>query len=223
MQTMRKLIAAVLLSFMLLSILGAIGAEKAYACSCLPPESYEKELEKSSHVFDAVVVSEEEDTDGNLDITLTVNAVWKGELQRETHVTTPGSSASCGYYFEVGERYAVFANEHEGKLRVFLCSATTKVSDDSSIFEELGEPKELPQLSNEPIETSGEPSAPASTVGVNQSDSLNPDQIKLNVTAEELEQKMDAHQSRMPILFVVIGALPIVGAIVLLASRKRRS
>lgn len=225
MQKTRRLVATALLSFMLLSLLAAIGSEKAYACSCLAPESYAKELEKSTHVFDAVVADSQEGTGGNLDVTLTVQAVWKGELERETHVSTPGSSAACGYYFEVGERYAVFANEHEGRLQVLLCSATTKLSDESPIFEELGEPVELSDQdqSNEPEQTSGEPSAPVSSGAVVQSDKLSPDEIKLNVTTEELEQKMDVHQSRLPILFVIIGALPIVGAIVLLVSRKRRS
>lgn len=47
-------------------------------------------------------------------------------------VTSAAEGASCGYRFEQGRRYVVYASRHDGALRAGLCSLTGPVSDPRS-------------------------------------------------------------------------------------------
>lgn len=229
---MKKFTMIVLLSCILLSLLGLIGVEKAYACSCNVPGSYTEEMEKNSHVLDATVMNKKELEQGKLDIELSVSAIWKGEAERETHVITADNSAACGYEFNIGRRYAVFAQEIEGELHVSLCSVTTQIIDESDIFTELGQPQKLPDVPKvEPtsIGDSGEidsPSPKATAIPTSAvadgSDALSPEQIKSSVTETELVDKIDSQHSRVVMLFVSIGFVLLIGAAILLMNRRKR-
>jgi len=229
---LKKLTTMVLLSCVLLSLLGWIGAEKAYACSCVVPGSYTEELEKNSHVLDATVMNKTEIEQGNLDIELSVSAVWKGEAERETHVITANNSAACGYEFHIGTRYAVFAQQFDGELHVSLCGVTTPIIDDSAIFTELGQPTKLPEDptveptsrgdSGEKDNRASEDTAVPTSASAEGSSALSPEQIKSTVTETELEEKIDNQHSRVLMLFVSIGFVLLIGAALLLINRKKR-
>jgi hypothetical protein len=47
-------------------------------------------------------------------------------------IVSAAERASCGYRFEQGRRYAVYATEHLGALRAGLCSLTGPASDPRS-------------------------------------------------------------------------------------------
>jgi hypothetical protein len=50
---------------------------------------------------------------------------WKGpEVHKVVEVFTSGSDGECGYPFELGRTYLVYAYEHEGDYVVSLCSRT---------------------------------------------------------------------------------------------------
>lgn len=212
---MPLVLIAALLTVIGLGALGAFGSEKAYACSCAMFEGYADALETSSHVLDATVVAVKEKNQQELDVTLSVAAVWKGEAEHEMQVVTASNSASCGYHFEAGKRYAVFANAYDGELHVSLCSATSELFDDSPIFEELGQPKELAvdrdHMNGELLSSPPE-----------ESDPLSPEQIKLNVSEEELQQQLDTRKSQLLLVFAAVGGLLLVAAVVMLLMRRRR-
>lgn len=213
---MPLVLIAALLTVIGLGAFGAFGSEKAYACSCAMFESYVDALETSSHVLDATVVAvKEKNQQQDLDVTLSVTAVWKGEAEHEMHVVTSSNSASCGYAFEAGQRYAVFANEYDGELHVSLCSATSELFDDSPIFQELGQPKELP-VDRDHVNGELLSASPEST------DPLSPEQIKLNVSEEELQQQLDTRKSQLLLVFAAVGGLLLVAAVVMLMMRRRR-
>ena len=70
---------------------------------------------------------------------------WKGGEQTEITVSTAKSGAACGYGFEKGKKYLVYAGkEDKGKaLHVSLCgrTRTEKEAEKSGDFKELGEGK----------------------------------------------------------------------------------
>lgn len=117
------------------------------ACSCAVSPSAEETLERSAAVFQGTVVSMVDRNEGALirssgdplEVTFQVDAVWKGEVLPEIMVTTPMSSASCGFTFVEGVAYLVYANEGEdGGLKAYLCSRTTQASNASADLEVLG-------------------------------------------------------------------------------------
>lgn len=233
---MKKLVRLPLLLLLALATTaiayGTLGSEKAYACSCAMFESYTDALESSSHVLDATVVNKKEKSGGKLDVALSVSAVWKGEAEQEMNVVTSASSASCGYEFETGKRYAIFAKEQDDELHVSLCSATSTLADDSAIFDELGQPQML-EYNRGSIDDGGEsaeqpaeesPTSPSNDpdAGNQPSDVTDPDQIKKTVSQAELEQRLDTRKSQLMLVFAVVGGLLIAGAAVLLVMRRKR-
>lgn len=101
-----------------------------YACSCAMSESPDKELDRSTAVFagkvtdiqlrDGFVIS----TDDPVTVTFEVSEVWKGSVQKVQTIRTVRSETSCGYEFEAGKEYLVYANGSAANLEVFLCSRT---------------------------------------------------------------------------------------------------
>ena len=110
----------------------------ASACKCIQATP-EQNLEKSSAVFSGRVVdvvkpspaerqSPRRNEDPNflsgVKVTFKVSEVWKGDKKQRFVVSTSESSASCGYSFQEGEEYLVYASGEEVKLQTGLCSGT---------------------------------------------------------------------------------------------------
>jgi hypothetical protein len=111
------------------------------ACSCPPPPGPKKALEASAAVCLAEVVKIEE-AGQERTVSLKVERWWKGGDAAEVVVSTSKSGAACGYGFEKGKKYLVYAGKEErGKtLHVSLCSRTRteKEAETSGDFKELG-------------------------------------------------------------------------------------
>ncbi|MCE9562993.1 MAG: hypothetical protein K8U57_13200 [Planctomycetes bacterium] len=92
-----------------------------------------------------VEVTKLEEEGQNRTVTLKVEKWWKGGDKEELIVSTSKNGASCGYGFEKGSKYLVYANagEKDKPLRVSLCSRTRteKEAEKSGDFKELGEGK----------------------------------------------------------------------------------
>lgn len=76
--------------------------------------------------------------DESLRVTLRVVQTWKGADAEEVVVTTAGSGAACGFPFARDTSYLVYADEHQGQLRVSLCSRTRAIADAQEDLAELG-------------------------------------------------------------------------------------
>lgn len=138
----------------------------AFACSCMRSTPSEA-LERSTAVFEGRVLEvtpfEErgevtleggclgEDCEESLSETthgtthsgfavrFSVTRRWKGVSTEEVVVRTARDSAGCGYAFEVGEDYVVYASAEEaGALSTGLCDRTARVADASEDLEALG-------------------------------------------------------------------------------------
>ncbi|HIW33427.1 MAG TPA: hypothetical protein IAA29_11635 [Candidatus Paenibacillus intestinavium] len=125
-----------------------VGEHKsAYACSCsMSSGSFEEELASSDYVFDGVVtnmVGESSTTETYssaypVEWTFQVNGSWKGEVTEAMTIYSAASSNSCGYEFNKGTRYAVFAKNIDDTIEVSYCSKTSMITANSTIFDELG-------------------------------------------------------------------------------------
>ncbi|CAN5888887.1 hypothetical protein BH23ACT11_BH23ACT11_16190 [soil metagenome] len=124
----------------------------AYACSCAassgtPQERAEEAFAGAGAVFAGVVVdvsgpapSTVMSSGDPVAVTFRVSEAWKGPPQETLEVTTATSSVSCGYEFQTGEEYLVYASRDLG---VSLCSETKLLSDAAADLGVLGGGGEL--------------------------------------------------------------------------------
>ena len=126
-----------------------------YACSCVQPGSPSEELEKFSAVFAGRVISIEHSYDPNgrtvtrddrSTIGFEVSAVWKGTVHEDMYITTPPTGGTCGFTFDVGEEYIVYAYDspyEDGGYSTGICSRTALLGGAQQDLDELG-PGEAP-------------------------------------------------------------------------------
>lgn len=111
-------------------------AEKSYACSCprsLEPvkKQVQQAFKDSTAIFagEVLEISKSSADENSLLVKIKVEKSWKGELTREVAITTPKDGAMCGYTFEIGGKYLVYANGLKDSLLVTNCSRTTNMSN----------------------------------------------------------------------------------------------
>jgi hypothetical protein len=144
-----------------------LASDCAHACSCGAPAGTPQELvnyaeSKSETVFAGEVVDS-----GNLGspyrfssetatVTLRVSKVWKGEAREKIEVTTVVDEASCGFPFQEGEEYLVYAPKN---MEIALCGETKPLSIAGQDLEVLGAGEE-PEGTDAPSKPEGEGNLP---------------------------------------------------------------
>ena len=127
---------AALASLVLTVLLGVVllfSPDCAYACSCAMPQGTQKEraeraLSSSEAVFSGRVTAiEKEAATRTTTATLRVSEVWKGPERATLEVSTASYEAACGYHFEEGKEYLVYANGKQD-LGVGACGGTVPLS-----------------------------------------------------------------------------------------------
>ena len=146
---MRRIgLAALLAAGLALYALASLsGGGTAQACSCaFPPGSPAEELAQADAVFAGVATSVKAhrklfilpSSSDPVTIEFDVSRVWKGPQQETLTVKTVRSESSCGYEFQEGEWYIVYARNGE----TGLCSRTTPTWRAFADFKELDAPWE---------------------------------------------------------------------------------
>ena len=127
------------------------GVGQVEACSCGPRPSPSGAYHSSTVVFSGKVVAIRGfdipawGTYSSADrgtIEFRVSTVWKGPAYETMSVTTRRDSASCGYPFEEGREYVVYAYAHgflEGPPTVSYCSRTRSFDQAQEDLKWLGE------------------------------------------------------------------------------------
>ena len=177
MRSTRSLLVG-LASFALLALTSvALLPDCASACSCATlPSTPQETLSDSKAVFTGEVVEfdkpppETTMIEGTMmtvlggggpeaTVTLRVSEVWKGPRQQTTEITTEAdSSVGCGYPFEEGREYLVYAAK--GNPSVSLCSETKPLSEANADLQALGD-GDAPEPGDTLSDTSGGVSARA--------------------------------------------------------------
>ena len=139
---------AVLATGLVVALTPVLGANPAYACSCVGGAEEDQLRKWADVVFKGKVTAKSGTVDGpgntgaeTITYTFKPTRTYKGKVRIPQKVSTSGSSASCGVRLSVGSTYLVYATkaEPEGKskaarkaadrkpLQVGLCSGTQKV------------------------------------------------------------------------------------------------
>ena len=114
----------------------------ASACSCAilgsKQEMAKQALSDSAAVFSGEVADAEKQG-RTATVTLRVSEVWKGPEQGTLEVSTPSQETACGYPFEEGQEYLVYAYGKEEPFKVDLCSETKPLSKAGASLQVLGD------------------------------------------------------------------------------------
>lgn len=132
----------------------------ASACSCADAGTIQEKKERSDAVFEGTATSVKQSSlflfrspDKAVKTSFRVSEVWKGHVAPTIEVLTAESGDSCGYEFQEGERYLVYARSTGSSLEVSLCSGTILQSAASEHVAALGSGSTPPQPV-EPIQQS---------------------------------------------------------------------
>lgn len=112
---------------------------EAHACTCLAPGPVAQEFEEASAVFVGSVVEGQRE-ERTLKLKMAIHGSWKGVDVGEVELWTAQDTAACGYPFEQGRRYIVYAAEAEGRLWASLCSRTRQLQgseEESRVLDEV--------------------------------------------------------------------------------------
>ena len=143
---MKEAIRRCVTVFVLTLTLGLIeiGANsRGVACECKRNNSVEQEFSDSKSVFVAKVI-EIKDSKPDAFVTLRVEKMWKGVKTETIVVLTDNRGKGCGYIFNKGERYLVYAFEdRDGALRTDVCTRTADVNSAAGDLKELSGKDEL--------------------------------------------------------------------------------
>jgi hypothetical protein len=123
----------------------------AHACACLPKPSVKQALKQSTAVFSGRVNSIQKNPGaGNpcgcldccLKVEFQVERIWKGSNGRVIVVTTGTGDTDCGFYFEIGESYLVYALKGSHTLlSTDTCSRTKKLTSANGDIKRLKKPQ----------------------------------------------------------------------------------
>ncbi len=111
-----------------------------YACSCMVPPGAAQARNDAAAVFSGRVTAVEGQREGTtpLRVSIDIAQVWKGPMLNRTLLLTSGSSASCGFDFQPGTDYLVYAFDQDGQLATGLCTRTAPLDQAALDVAELG-------------------------------------------------------------------------------------
>lgn len=120
---MKERIGSFLVASLALIVVLFATSHEAQACSCLPPGPVAQEFERADAVFIGSIARARQE-DRFFVIAMEVKSSWKGVEEGEIELRTAQDTAACGYPFEYGKAYIVYASKSDGELWASLCSRT---------------------------------------------------------------------------------------------------
>jgi len=119
-----------------------------WSCSCKPPDPPKKSLATVDAVFVGKVVQVVEgkkDVFPRKTVVLVVSTVWKGKLTKELSLTTGIGGGDCGYRFEEGKSYLIYAYGDVKKgMSTNICTRTRPLERAAMDLRALGKGNEVP-------------------------------------------------------------------------------
>jgi hypothetical protein len=120
-----------------------LAAPRAEACDCMPTPPFAKALQDSAAVFEGKVLDlgpgpDPGDGPSLVSARLAVIRSWKGVEAPELVVATPNQSSACGFHFQVGETYLIYAHDAGGGLRNTMCGRSRGLAAAADDLKALG-------------------------------------------------------------------------------------
>ena len=139
-QKMLLSLSAVFLA-LVICFTGIVFNNPVFACECDKRNGFEQEFDFSKAVFVGKVV-EIDEAKPDAFVTFRVEKIWKGVKSKTIVVRTNNQGKACGYRFNRGESYLVYAHD-DGALRTSICTRTTEIKSADDDLRKLTKKKEL--------------------------------------------------------------------------------
>ncbi len=117
-----------------------LSASNVIACSCVPQgsESIETQVKEaftnSTAVFVGEVVEVIEKPDAfSVEVKFKVVKSWKNEFEDTVSITTGRGGGDCGYHFEVGKKYLIYAGGDKHNLKTNICTRTSAFESNKDV------------------------------------------------------------------------------------------
>ncbi|MCI0698483.1 T9SS type A sorting domain-containing protein [candidate division KSB1 bacterium] len=100
--------------------------QETRACSCWPPPPPAQAFAEAEAVFMGKVVSFEfVENNRRRRAAISLSKIWKGDRGAASEIFTGADVGMCGYEFQVGETYVIYAYKDEnGRLHTNICTRT---------------------------------------------------------------------------------------------------
>ncbi len=101
-------------------------ASPVHSCDCVPIPPPAQAFEQADAVLMGRVIDiQEEPASYSLTVRISATEVWKGKKDLTAEIITASNSAMCGFYFQKGKTYLIYACENpEGRLATNNCTRT---------------------------------------------------------------------------------------------------
>lgn len=135
-------------------VLVMLARVEGFACTCGAPnpnQSLKRQvtaaLSESRAVFSGRVLEVTDNPEAfGVVVKLRVERHWKGSPPLEVRLFTGRGGGDCGYRFEVGERYLVYAyGPRASELSTNICQRTAKLSEAAKDLRVLGKGRGVPR------------------------------------------------------------------------------
>lgn len=118
-------------------LVALLAPRDAAACSCMRP-TFEDARSSSAAIFEGRVDEITTVEGDEVRVRFHVTQAWRGVEHESVEIQTASNSAACGFPFEAGQHYLVYAGQREQTLMVSLCSRTARMDDASEDRQLLG-------------------------------------------------------------------------------------
>ena len=135
---MRKILVVASVLFLLF----LSSAENSFACSCVSEDKrsslnqrVREAYKNSTAVFSAkILIITEQPEAGNVKVKIRLVKSWKGKIFKTLTITTGLGGGDCGYHFEAGKVYLIYAYQDENnKLNTNICTRTTGIVSNKEV------------------------------------------------------------------------------------------
>jgi hypothetical protein len=160
----KPLASPMIRALVVLASLALVDPAPAEACSCMMP-TFEAQRDQAAAIFEGR--ADEVRSDGDeLVVVFHVTQSWRGVTTEQVEIRTASNAAACGYAFEVGTHYLVYAGRRdEGPLAVSLCSRTARADDASEDRQRLGSGTIPVEVADDEAEPEARRAPPATRAG----------------------------------------------------------
>ncbi len=134
-----------------LTFFSVLNVNNVFACTCfLSPEAQsldsvvKKAYKNSSAVFVGEVIEiVQKPNVFFVEVKFAVEQKWNDGIEKTVTVTTGKGGGDCGYSFEVGKKYLVYASNGENTLRTNICTKTAPAENnkDIAVLNKIKKPK----------------------------------------------------------------------------------
>lgn len=124
----------IILAILAFTFFGGLCVSNNFACSCIPSPMVKESYERSSAVFVGEVIEIVQKPDVFfVEVKFKIEQKWNEGIGKIVTINTGKGGGDCGYQFEVGKKYLVYASQGNKGLNTNFCTRTALAENNKDI------------------------------------------------------------------------------------------